>query len=108
MLFVAINDHTRLAFTAMERDDKTPQAVRDAVACCEGLGVKVEQLLTDNRSTFRSKDFAQAFKQLNICHRFRGRTCRKLMGRPSASFNRRCAIGLRFTCQHSSERKAAL
>lgn len=46
------------------------QFLRDAVAYYAGLGVQIEQLLTDNGSAFRSKDFAQACKQLGIRHRF--------------------------------------
>lgn len=63
MLFVAIDDHARIAFTAMHPDEKTPQAVqflRDAVNYYADLGVKVKQLLTDNGAAFRSRDFAQA------------------------------------------------
>ena len=67
MLFVAIDDHARIAFTAMHPDEKTPQAVqflRDAVTYCARLGVTVRRLLTDNGSAFRSKDFAAACKAL--------------------------------------------
>ena len=42
-LFVAIDDHARIASTAMQPDEKTPQAVqflRDAVAYYAKLGVK--------------------------------------------------------------------
>ena len=72
-LFVAIDDHARIAFTDMHPDEKTPQAVQflhNAVAYYRSLGVSIERLLTDNGSAFRSKDFAQACKQLGICHRF--------------------------------------
>jgi transposase InsO family protein len=73
MLFVAIDDHARIAFTAMHPDEKTPQAVqflKDAVAYYGKLGVTVKRLLTDNGSAFRSTDFAQACKDLRIKHRF--------------------------------------
>lgn len=76
MLFVVEDDHARIAFTAMFPDERTPQAVqflRDAVANYAGLGVMVEQLVTDHGSAFRSKDFAQVCKQLGICHRSRDR-----------------------------------
>jgi transposase InsO family protein len=72
-LFVAIDDHARLAFTAMHADEKTPQAVqflRDAVAYYARLGVSVKRLLTDNGSAFRSKDFKVACDQLGIKHKF--------------------------------------
>ena len=72
-LFVAIDDHARIAFTAMHPDEKTPQAVQflnDAVAYYARLGVGVKRLLTDNGSAFRSKDFATACKALGITHKF--------------------------------------
>lgn len=72
-LFVAIDDHARLAFTAMHIDEKTPQAVqflRDAVAYYARLGVSVKRLLTDNGSAFRSRDFKAACDQLGIKHKF--------------------------------------
>src|ERR1700749_2947130 len=54
-LFVAIDDHARMAFTAMRPDEKAPQAVQflmDAVAYYARLGVPVQRLLTDNGSAF--------------------------------------------------------
>ena len=63
MLFVAVDDHARIAFTAMHADEKTPQAVqflRDAVAYYSGLGITVRPVLTDTGSAFRSRDFAGA------------------------------------------------
>lgn len=72
-LFVAIDDHARIAFTAMHPDEKTPQAVRfleDAAAYYKRLGVSIKRLLTDNGSAFRSKDFAAACKRLGIKHKF--------------------------------------
>ena len=73
MLFVAIDDHARIAFTAMHPDEKTPQAVqflKDAVAYYARLGVGIKRLLTDNGSAFRSGEFARACKDLKIKHRF--------------------------------------
>ena len=61
MLFVAIDDHARIAFTQMHPDEKKPQAVaflHAAVAYCAGLGITIKRLLTDNGPSFRSKDFA--------------------------------------------------
>lgn len=72
-LFVAVDDHARIAFTAMHPDEKTPQAVqflRDAVAYYASLGITVRRLLTDNGSAFRSKDFATACTALGITHKF--------------------------------------
>lgn len=73
MLFVAVDDHARIAFTAMHADEKAPRAVtflRDAVAYYASLGVRVERLLTDNGSAFRSKEFANACTALGIRHKF--------------------------------------
>jgi len=73
MLFVAVDDHARIAFTAMHPDEKTPQAVqflRDAVAYYARLGIPVCRVLTDNGSAFRSRDFAGACAELGIAHKF--------------------------------------
>jgi transposase InsO family protein len=72
-LFVAIDDHARLAFTAMHPDEKKEQAVRflrNAVSYYARLGVTVKRLLTDNGSAFRSRDFRAACGELGITHKF--------------------------------------
>jgi len=72
-LFVAIDDHARLAFTAMHPDEKKAEAVRflqNAVSYYARLGVTVKRLLTDNGSAFRSRDFRTACGELGITHKF--------------------------------------
>jgi transposase InsO family protein len=72
-LFIAIDDHSRLAFTAMHPDEKKGQAVAflmSAVAYYAKLGITVQRLLTDNGSAFRSKEFAAACQALEISHKF--------------------------------------
>lgn len=72
-LFVAVDDHARIAFTAMHPDEKQARAVqflRDAVAWYAALGVRVRRLLTDNGSAFRSREFARACQELGIRHKF--------------------------------------
>ncbi|RYG27319.1 MAG: IS481 family transposase [Burkholderiales bacterium] len=72
-LFVAIDDHARIAFTAMHPDEKKQEAVeflQNAVAYYAGLGVSVKRLLTDNGSAFRSREFAAACKALGVQHTF--------------------------------------
>lgn len=57
MLFVAIDDHARIAFTDIHSDEKTPNAVqflRNAHAYYASLGVRVQRLLTDNGAALRS------------------------------------------------------
>lgn len=52
-LFVAVDDHARIAFTGMPSEEKTPQAVqflRDTAAHYAKLGGNVMRLLTDNVS----------------------------------------------------------
>lgn len=72
-LFVAVDDHARVAFTAMHPDEKKEQAVaflRSAVAYYAALGVHVQRLLTDNGAAFRSSEFRQACLELDIKHSF--------------------------------------
>ena len=112
MLFVAIDDHARIAFTAMHADERTPSAVqflRDAVAYYARLGVTVRRLLTDNGSAFRSRDFAAACKELEVRHRFTRPYRPQTNGKAERfiqSALREWAYG--FTYQHSSERAKAL
>ncbi len=72
-LFVAIDDHARLAFTAMHPNEKKEEAVRflrNAVSYYARLGVTIKRLLTDNGSAFRSRDFRTACGELGITHKF--------------------------------------
>ena len=112
MLFVAVDDHARIAFTDMHPDEKWPHAVqflRNAVAYFASLGVKVQRVLTDNGSPFRSCQFAQACAQLGIRHKFTRAYRPQTNGKAERfiqSALREWAYG--FTYQHSSERTAAL
>jgi transposase InsO family protein len=111
-LFVAIDDHARIAFTAMYPDEKAPQAVQflhNAVAYYRSLGVTIERLLADNGAAFRSRDFAQACRVLGIRHRFTRPYRPQTNGKAERfiqSALREWAYG--FTYQHSTERTAAL
>ena len=111
-LFVAIDDHARIAFTAMHPDEKTPQAVRflqDAVAYYKRLGVKINRLLTDNGSAFRSKDFAAACERMGIRHKFTRAYRPQTNGKAERfiqSALREWAYG--WTYQNSAERTDAL
>jgi transposase-like protein len=72
-LFVAVDDHARIAFTGMqpnERQESAVQFLRDAVAYYGKLGVTIKRLLTDNGSAFRSKAFRAACAQLGIAQKF--------------------------------------
>ena len=72
-VFVAIDDHARVAFTDIHPDERIPSAMQflqDAMACYARLGVTIKRLLTDNGSTFRSRAFEALCRQLGIQHRF--------------------------------------
>ena len=72
-LFVAIDDHARIAFTQMKRDERRDSAIaflEAAVAYFASLGVTVRRILTDNGSAFRSKRFARACRRLGLKHSF--------------------------------------
>jgi transposase InsO family protein len=71
-LFVAIDEHARIAFTAMHPDEKKQEAVeflQNAVAYAR-LCVSIKRLLTDNGAAFRSREFAAACKALGVQHKF--------------------------------------
>lgn len=72
-LFVAVDDHSRIAFTDLYPDERNGSAVQflqNTVAYFRSLGVRVQRLLTDNGSAFRSKQFAAACRDLGLKHRF--------------------------------------
>lgn len=73
VLYVAIDDHARVAFTQLRPDERADNAsafLKAAIDYYRGLGVQVQRVLTDNGPAFHSAPFAQACTQLNIKHRF--------------------------------------
>ena len=93
-------------------DEKIPNAVqflRNAHAYYASMGVQIKRLLTDNGAAFRSRDFAQACRDLGIRHRFTRPYRPQTNGKAERfiqSALREWAYG--FTYQHSGERTAAL
>jgi transposase InsO family protein len=70
---VAIDDHSRIAFSRILTDEKQQSAVeflKLAVQYYEALGVRIERVLTDNGGCYRSRAFRHACDQLGIRHRF--------------------------------------
>lgn len=66
---VAVDDATRLAKVEMQADQKGESAVvflERVVAWCRELGIRIERILTDNGSCYRSKVFRRACKLLGI------------------------------------------
>jgi len=71
-LHVAIDDHSRLAFTQLLPDQKaetTRDFLRNALAFYQRYGIQVRALLTDNGSSYRSHIFRHSCQQLGIQHR---------------------------------------
>ena len=68
---VAIDDHSRVAFAKIMPNEKKCSAVaflKDAVAYYGGLGVKVERVMTDNGSCYKSFAFRKACRRLALKH----------------------------------------
>lgn len=112
MLFVAVDDHARIAFTATPPDERAPSAVsfrRTAAIYDASLGISVRDLLTDNGAAFRSTLFKAACVELGIKHRltrvYRPQTNGKAE-RFIQSALREWAYG--HACRGSSERTHAL
>jgi transposase InsO family protein len=70
---VAIDDHSRIAFSQILPDQKAHSAaafLQAAVDYYAGLGIAVSRLLTDNGPCYRSGHFRRLCQQLAIGHRF--------------------------------------
>lgn len=111
-LFVAVDDHARIGFTAMHPDERTSSAIaflHAAVAYYASLGVTIRRLLTDNGSAFRSKAFVQACRELGIAKRYTRPYRPQTNGKAERfiqSALREWAYG--FTYQRSEQRTTAL
>jgi transposase InsO family protein len=71
-LHIAIDDHSRLAFTAMYPDQterSSTHFLAAAVAWYEGLGIGIRRLLTDNGPCYKANRFARLCSQLGLKHR---------------------------------------
>jgi len=71
-LHVAIDDHSRMAFTQILPDQKTDTTIgflRAAIAFFATHGIGIKALLTDNGSSYRSHRFGMECARLNIKHR---------------------------------------
>lgn len=70
---VCIDDASRLAFSQVHRDQTAGSAIAHldaAVAWYARLGVRVERVMTDNGSCYRSHAFARACRRLGLKHIF--------------------------------------
>ena len=73
-LFVAIDDHSRIAFTQMYPDERKESAVSFVQAATEyfaKLGVTIERVITDNHLSYRkSNDVKAVIAALGATHKF--------------------------------------
>lgn len=70
-LHVAIDDHARVAYGEIFKDERTPSAIRfltRLVRYYARLGVHIKRVLTDNGPAYRSKAFRRACERLGIRH----------------------------------------
>jgi transposase InsO family protein len=68
---VCIDDHSRVAFAKIMSDEKKRSAtafLKAALAYYAGLGIKVERVMTDNGSCYKSFAFRRACKRLGLRH----------------------------------------
>jgi transposase InsO family protein len=68
---LAIDDHSRLAYSEILPDEKRGSCLRflfNALRYFRSLGVKVERVMTDNGSSFRSRRYAKALRRLRVKH----------------------------------------
>jgi transposase InsO family protein len=70
---VAIDDHSRIAFSAIYPDEKRESVIvflHAAPAYYARLGIHFQAILTDNGPAYRSYLFAKACRELGLKHRF--------------------------------------
>jgi transposase InsO family protein len=68
-LYVAVDDHSRMAFTALYGDEKAASSsdfLRQATAYFERFGIAIRRVLTDNGPCFYGRKFLQTCRDLNI------------------------------------------
>ena len=111
-LFVAVDDHSRVGFTDLYPDERSPSAIQfleNTVAYFRSLGVNVRGVLTDNGAAFRSTAFRHACTSLGLKHRFTRAYRPQTNGKAERfiqSALREWAYGIPY--RHSSEREEML
>jgi transposase InsO family protein len=109
---IAVDDHSRLAYAEVLPDEKAATAVaflRRACAFYRRYGIRVERLLTDNGSAYRSTIHALACRALGIRH-LRIRPYRPQTNGKAERFIRTLLAGWAYGAiyRSSQERTAAL
>jgi len=106
------DDHSRVAYAEIHDDEKAETAVgvlRRAVSWFADRGVRVERVLSDNGSAYKSNAWCDVCAELNICPK-KTRPCRPQTNDKIERFHRTLADGWAFSRAYSSEsaRRAAL
>ena len=94
---VCIDDASRLAFVRVLPDQRNESAIaflEAAVAYFVKLGVRIERVMTDNGSCYRSRAFRAACKRIGLRQIFTKPYTRRPMARPTDSSKPRFANGL--------------
>ena len=71
-LHLAVDDHSRLAYSEILPDEKRGSCLRflfNALRFFRRYGIAVERVMTDNGSAFKSRRYAKALRLLGIGHR---------------------------------------
>jgi len=71
-LYVAVDDHSRLAYTAMYPDEKAASSadfLHQATVFFRRFGIHTRRVLTDNGPCFYAHQFAHTCRQLGITHK---------------------------------------
>ena len=72
-MHVAIDDHSRIAFSAIHPDEKKASVLAflaAALAYYARLGIRFKAIITDNGPAYRSHAMAAACRALGLKHRF--------------------------------------
>ncbi|MFT3715141.1 MAG: IS481 family transposase [Gordonia sp. (in: high G+C Gram-positive bacteria)] len=107
-----IDDHSRVAYAEIHDDEKAVTAIgvlQRAVSWFADRGVRVQRVLSDNGSAYRSKDWQRACNQLGIRPQ-RTRPYRPQTNGKIERFHRTLADGWAYSRHYNSEsaRRAAL
>ena len=71
MVHLAIDDHSRVSFALIKADEcghSCAQFLREAAAYYASLDVRIDRVMTDNGTGYRSKAFAAACAELGVRH----------------------------------------
>jgi transposase InsO family protein len=72
-LHLAVDDHSRLAYSQILPDEKKESCVRflfNALRFFKSHGITVQRVMTDNGGGYRSHAYARAMRRLHISHKF--------------------------------------